>query len=154
MKLCGLFVGICLALAPVASHASTLTTCGQSAGWSYFFDSDLTRGRSGWTQDAIDGSRIAVRLLGDEIDVIYHDTRGGPFSYRDSGASVRLATMESKADGGIVFSVLVEDQRASLLVVYTFNLDAAGFGSVAWANMRAGGLLPKASLMVAPCAGG
>lgn len=132
--------------------ASLLTRCGESKGWSYFFEGGFVGpGQGGWREDGISGGAIEVHLKNDVLDVIFYDTTGGPYSHTSEGAQVYPTSIQETESGGRTFTVVVDNRGTGLLETYFFNLNATGSGTVVWSAMRSGGILPKASLMTASC---
>lgn len=141
----GMMALIALAAITVAD-AKTVTRCGASEGFRYDVLGPLSKGSAGgWSKDRISSGEFALILDGEEVDIIVTDVAG---------------TRSSKADGATVLA-LFGDQPGKFIVIaaystgtlehYLFSLSPAGVGEVVWGTSRAQGLIPKSSLMRAPC---
>lgn len=143
---------LAICLPPSPASASMLTRCGESSGWSFFFEGGLVGpGQGGWKEDGINGGAIEVHLVNDSLDVVFYDTTGGPYSHTLEGANVYLSAIQQTEIGGRTFTVVVDNRGSGLLETYLFNLNAIGVGTVVWSAMRTGGMFPKGSLMTASC---
>ena len=141
-----------VSLSSSSASASMLTRCGESSGWSFFFEGGLVGpGQGGWKEDGIKGGAIEVHLVKDNLDVVFYDATGGPYSHNLDGANVYLTATRHTEIGGRSFTVVVDNRGSGLLETYLFNLNAVGVGTVVWSTMRTGGLFPKGSLMTASC---
>jgi len=88
------------------ASSETIISCGESSGYSYFFEGGLVPKNSAgnWTEDGIKGGGISLVKAGEELDLLYKD------------ASSRLVS--TRADGGQVIMLGSHDGIINILVVY------------------------------------
>jgi hypothetical protein len=151
-KLCFMATALAGAVTCSASdgaRAQTLTECGRSDGYAYYFsDGLITADKSGLTKDGIDGGRIILNFINGEIDLLIKDTTGTTRSVKqDSGKLI----VRNSNNGLIALTVFYE--VGTLTEDYVFQLDDHGNGTVAWTSVRTAGNINKMSLMTAQCRG-
>lgn len=97
------FLGIFLC---TQASSETIISCGESSGYSYFFEGGLIPKNSAgnWEKDRIKGGGISLVDAGEELDLLYKD------------ASSRLVS--TRADGGQVIMLGSHDGIINILVIY------------------------------------
>jgi hypothetical protein len=130
-------------------RAQTLTECGASDGYAYYFVGGLVPAdKGGWKKDGVDGGRIILNSINGEIDLLIKNATG--------------TTASVKQDGGKIFARQTNNDLIALTVFfgtgavtedYVFQLDSRGDGTVAWTAIRTAGKINKVSVMTAQCRG-
>jgi hypothetical protein len=70
-------------------RAQTLTECGRSDGYAYYFSGGLIApDKSGWRKDGIDGGRIILNFINSEVDLLIKDTSGTTRSVKQDGGKM------------------------------------------------------------------
>jgi len=139
-------IGAVLVMLATSARAEIITRCGASTGYGYYFTGTVVpQSKAGWSKAEISKGEILLILAGDQPDIVFTDATGGTQSARSAGAEV----MFLPAATGFKLVLLVYPKGA--VDHYLFQLDHAGNGTVAWGNVKAGGLLQTSSLYVAKC---
>jgi hypothetical protein len=130
-------------------RAQTLTECGRSDGYAYYFSGGLVPAdKGGWKKDGIDGGRIILNYINGEVDLLIKNATG--------------TTASVKQDGGKIFPRQTNNDLIALTVIYevgavsehfVFQLDDRGDGTVVSTAIRTAGKINKMSLMTAQCSG-
>jgi len=136
--------------AAVIAQASTITRCGASKGFAWYFESGLVEKRkTGWTKDGVSKGDITLVRDGDEYDIIFTDATGGTSSAKANGAEVLFL-------GGtrpfVILEAYTKTQGLSVFT-YTFDLDDHGAGQVVYSATKLNGLINKAAIYKAECTG-
>jgi hypothetical protein len=127
-------------------RAQTLTECGKSDGYAYYFSVPADKG--GWTKDGISGGRIILNYINGEIDLLIKNATGTTASVKQDGGKI----FARKTNNGLIaLTVIYED--VGITEDYVFQLDNRGDGTVAWTAIRTAGKINKMSLMTAQCHG-
>ena len=67
----------------------TLTECGRSDGYAYYFTGGLVAaGKGGWQKDGIDGGRIILNYNGSEVDLLIKNATGTTKSVKQDGGKL------------------------------------------------------------------
>jgi hypothetical protein len=129
--------------------AQTLTECGKSDGYAYYFAGGLVpTDKGGWKKDGIDGGRIILNYINGEVDLLIKNATGSTVSVRQDGGKI----FPRKTNNGLIaLSVIYEVGTVS--EDYVFQLDGLGDGTVASTAIRTAGKINKMSLMTAQCRG-
>lgn len=139
-----LFVAI-LALACVATaQAEVVATCGESQGQVYFPPNSHGKDFNGWHNDGFSGGSFQLIRSGTAYDVVFSDAVGNANSIKAD--SVGLQSWHD-ADGN-VFVVARYPERVETFV---FWLSRSKSPVASFSIARAGDLLDKHGLYVAPC---
>ena len=142
-------IGVALVLVSLAVsvRAETITRCGASLGYGYYFVGRFVpQNKAGWDEDAVSkGGFLLIVDAGDEPDIITTDVAGT----RSSRADGALITFIPGTKSGFKMVLLV--YPTGVVEHFLFQLDRAGNGSVAWGTVRGAGMLQKSSLFVAKC---
>ena len=148
MRLILTLVLCCTALS--AASAQTLTECGKSDGYAYYFSGGLVPAdKAGWKKDGIDGGRIILNYINGEIDLLIKNAIDKTASsVKQEGG--KIVARKSNNDL-IALTVFYDDGRAT--EDYVFQINAQGDGTVAWTAIRTAGKINKMSLMTAQCRG-
>jgi hypothetical protein len=133
--------------------AQTLTECGKSDGYAYFFVGGLVpAGKGGWQKDGIDGGRIILNYVNGELDLLIKSATGSTMSVKQDGGKIFV---RQTTNGLIALTVIYEYEGKPVTTEdYAFQLDNRGDGTVAWTAIRtASNKVNKMSLMTAQCRG-
>ena len=137
-----------LFLAAQQVEAQTLTECGDSDGYAYYFSGGAVPAKqSGLRPDGVTGGCIILNYINKEFDVITKNALGATLSVKQSGAPV--IPMPS-SDGLIGVMAMYP---TGVLETCVFQLDSRGDGAVAWTVLRTNTHVNKVSLMKAQCRG-
>jgi hypothetical protein len=105
----------------------TLTECGRSDGYAYYFTGGLVAaGKGGWQKDGIDGGRIILNYDGSEVDLLIKDKTGTTRSVKQDGAKL---IVRNSNNGLIALTVFYE--VGTLTEDFVFQVDDRGNGTVA-----------------------
>jgi hypothetical protein len=130
-------------------RAQTLTECGKSDGYVYYFTGGLVpAGKGGWKKDGIDGGRIILNYINGEIDLLTKNAMGTTSSVKQEGGKIFARNTNN---GLIALTVFYEG--GGITEDYVFQLDARGDGTVASTVIRTATQINKVSLMTASCRG-
>jgi hypothetical protein len=133
-----------------SARAQTLTECGKSDGYAYFFPGGLIPAdKSGWQKDGISG-RIILNYINDKFDLLIKDAMGSTISASQKGGEI----FPRQASSGLIALTVVYKNEGKIITTehYTFQLDNRGDGVVAWMAIRtASAMANKMSLMSAQC---
>jgi hypothetical protein len=130
-----------------ADPVQTLTECGRSDGYAYYFPGGLVPAdKSGLRKDGIDGGRIILDYTGDEVDLLIKNATGTTKSVKQDGGKLIL---RNSNNGLIAMTVIYE--VGTLTEDYVFQLDDRGNGTVAWTAIRTAGNINKMALFTAQC---
>lgn len=142
-----LVVGALLATVAPA-FGKTITKCGASSGYRFDVPGPLSgvTDAHGWSKDQISQGEFSLIIDGKEADIITTDAVGTRSSKADGARVIILNGPEPRT-----FVVMVVYTDTGTLEHFLFSLKADGSGDVVWGTSRAGGLLPKSSLMHATC---
>src|SRR5262245_58531689 len=139
-------VAILLMLSAGASaQQKTVTECGRSDGYSYYFSGGLIPAdKGGWKKDGIDGGRIILNLINGEIDLLVKNVTGSTSSVKDVDGG-KIIPRQTNSNGLIAVTVFYENGGTT--EDYVFQLDNRGDGTVAWTVLRTATAINKMSLM-------
>jgi len=130
-------------------RAQTVTECGKSGGYSYYFAGGLVPAdKGGWKKDGIDGGRIILNLINGKIDLLVGnaiDTT--PSSVKQIGG--KIIPRKTNSNDLIALTVFYDDTE--ITEDYVFQLTDRGDGTVAETVIRTAGAINKMSLMTASC---
>jgi hypothetical protein len=108
------------------AKAQTLTECGQSDGYAYYFSGGLVPAdKSGLRKDGIDGGRIILNLINGEIDLLIKNATGTTASVRQDGGKI----FPRKTNNGLI-ALTVIYEVGTVSEDYVFQLDGRGDGTV------------------------
>src|SRR5262245_22074805 len=138
----------CMAMLCTSARAQTLTECGKSDGYSYYFTGGFVADKGGWKKDGIDDGRIILNYINGEIDLLIKNATGSTSSVKPEG---KIMPRPTNANGLIALTVFYE--REGTTEDYVFQLDNRGDGTVAWTVLRTATNINKMSLMTAQCRG-
>src|SRR5262249_18352087 len=86
-------------------RAQTLTECGRSDGYSYYFGGGLiTADKAGWKKDGIDGGRIILNYVNGEVDLLMKNATGSTSSVKDVDGG-KIIPRQTNSNGLIAFTV-------------------------------------------------
>ena len=89
----------------------TLTECGRSDGYAYYFLGGLVpAGKDGWQKDGISGGRIILNYTNDEVDLLIKDATGTTKSVKQDGGKIILR----KSNNGLVALTVFYGGRGSI----------------------------------------
>jgi hypothetical protein len=129
--------------------AQTVTECGRSDGYSYYFAGGaVPADKGGWKTDGIDDGRIILNFVNGEADLLIKNATGSTVSVMQTGGKIFVR----KAITGLIALTVFYDDTA-ITEDYVFQLDTAGKGTVAWTVIRTAASINKMSLMTAECRG-
>ena len=130
-------------------RARTLTECGKSDGYSYFFSGGFVPAdKGGWQKDRIGDGRIILNYINGEIDLLVKNAMGTTVSVKDGG---KIIPRKTNANSLIALTVFYDGEETT--EDYVFQLDDRGDGTVAWTVIRTATKINKMSLMTASCRG-
>ncbi|HEY7665865.1 MAG TPA: hypothetical protein VH934_22330 [Xanthobacteraceae bacterium] len=130
-------------------RARTLTECGRSDGYAYYFSGGLVPAdKSGLRKDGIDGGRIILNLANDEVDLIIKDSRGTTESVKQADGKILV----QRTNNGLI-AMMVIYGGGTTTEHYVFQLDDRGNGTLVWSAIRTAAIINKMSLMTAQCHG-
>jgi hypothetical protein len=144
---------ITFSVAVCEAWAQTLTECGRSDGYAYYFVGGLVpAGKGGWQKDGIDGGRIILNYVNGELDLLIKSATGSTMSVKQDGGKIFV---RQTTNGLIALTVIYEYEGKPVTTEdYAFQLDNRGDGTVAWTAIRtASNKVNKMSLMTAQCRG-
>jgi hypothetical protein len=126
-----------------SSPVQTLTECGRSDGYAYYFQGGLiSAGEGGWKKDGIDGGRIILNYTNNAVDLLIKDRTGTTRSVKQDGGKL---IVRNSNNGLVALTIFYE--------VGTLTEDDRGNGTVAWTSVRTAGNVNKMWLMTAQCRG-
>ena len=130
--------------------AQTLTECGRSDGYAYYFVGGLVPAdKGGWQKDGIDGGRIILNHINGEVDLLIKNATGSTISPKQDGGKI----FPRKTTNGLI-ALTVIYEAGTTIEDYVFQLDNKGDGTVAWTSIRtASAKINKMSVMTAQCRG-
>jgi hypothetical protein len=135
-----------------SARAQTLTECGKSDGYAYFFPGGLIPADKGggWQKDGV-GGRIILNYINDKFDLLIKDAMGSTISVKQKGGEI----FPRQTTGGLIALTVVYKNEGKVITTehYTFQLDNRGDGVVAWMAIRTASAINKMSLMTAQCRG-
>jgi hypothetical protein len=71
------------------ARAQTLTECGKSDGYAYYFVGGLVpAGKGGWQKDGIDGGRIILNYVNGDLDLLIKNATGSTMSVKQDGGKI------------------------------------------------------------------
>jgi hypothetical protein len=139
----------CTAMLCTGVRAQTLTECGKSDGYSYYFAGGLVPAdKGGWGKDGISGGRIILNYINGEIDLLIKDAVRTA-SVKQDGA--KIIPRQTNSNGLIALTVFYEGEGAT--EDYVFQLDNRGDGTVVSTLVRTAAAINKMSLMTSSCRG-
>jgi hypothetical protein len=146
-----LMVAVLSAVLCAGVRAQTLTECGRSDGYAYYFSGGLiSADKSGWRKDGIDGGRIILNFINGEVDLLIKNAIGTTTSVKQDGGKI---TVRKTTNGLIRLTVLYGAETATT-EDYVFQVDDRGNGTVVFTTVRtAADAINKMSLMTAKCSG-
>ncbi len=131
-------------LAAPGASAEVLAICRASKGWAYYVPGGASPIKSPeWTEDSIDSGGFQLIRSDDDYDLVFTD------------ATQR--TMSAKADGASTIGTVTEAGDVMLMVLYPKLVETYVFWLslpepvVSFSQAKFASLIPKHSLMVAPC---
>jgi hypothetical protein len=128
--------------------SQTLTECGQSEGYAYYFSGGLVpAGDGGWKKDGIDGGRIILNFINGEVDLLIKNATGTTASVKQDGGKIIVR----KTNNGLIALTIVYEGETATTEEYVFQIDDRGDGMVASTAIRTAGKINKVSLMTASC---
>jgi hypothetical protein len=137
-------------LASARADAAILTRCGASVGQAYRLPGPLSDAE-GWDREELTQGELMLMLDPENhtVDVITKDATRMTSS-RSEGFNTYVLANDNLLGGAdlLVYGVQPETK---VMEHYLFRLDEHGNGMVMWGTVRAGGPLPKSSLMRAEC---
>ena len=129
--------------------AQTLTECGKSDGYAYFFAGGFVPAdKGGWQKDSIDDGRIILNFINGEADLLVKNATGSTISVKQDGGRIYA---RKTTNGLIALTVFYDD--TAITEDYVFQLDDRGDGTVTSTVIRTASKLNKMSLMTAECRG-
>ena len=130
--------------------AQTLTECGKSDGYAYFFAGGFVSpaDKGGWKKDSIDDGRIILNFINGEADLLVKNATGSTISVKQDGGRIYA---RKTTNGLIALTVFYDD--TAITEDYVFQLDGKGDGTVTSTVIRTASKLNKMSLMTAECRG-
>ena len=133
------------------AKAQTLTECGRSDGYAYYFSGGLVpAGKAGLQKDGIDGGRIILNFINNEFDLLIKDTTGTTRSVKQDSGKIYA----NKATHGLIAVTVFYREGAQATEEYVFQIDNSGNGTVVWTTVRtASDAINKVSLFTAQCRG-
>jgi hypothetical protein len=130
-------------------RAQTLTECGRSDGYAYYFSGGLVPAdESGLRKDGVDGGRIILNFINGEIDLLIKNATGTTASVKQDGGKI----IARKTNNGLIALTVFYEQGA-VTEDYVFQIDDRGDGTVVTTASRTAGKINKMSLMTAQCRG-
>jgi hypothetical protein len=127
--------------------AETLTECGQSDGYAYYFSSALVPAdKSGWKHDGVDGSRIILNFTNGKFDLLTKDAIGSARSVEEDGGTIFVR----KSNNGLIALTVIYDADAATFFV--FQIDDRGNGTMVSSLVRTAATV-NMSLMMTQCRG-
>jgi hypothetical protein len=132
-------------------RAQTVTECGRSDGYAYYFSGGLVSAdKSGWRKDGIDGGRIILNFLKDEVDLLIKNATGTTASVKQDGGKIIVR----KGTNGLIRLTFFYGTETATTEDYVFQIDERGNGTVVFTTVRtAADTINKMSLMTAQCRG-
>ena len=105
-----------LLLIPLISIADEIAKCGFEKGYSYYpFHGVVSKDKSGWRKDAVNGNKLTVTKVGKNWDILFTDAGG-------------LGVHSAKQDGAEIFPVRRSSDDLAIIVIlpasteiYTFT---------------------------------
>jgi hypothetical protein len=132
-----------------AVRAQTLTECGRSDGYAYYFTGGLVAAdKGGWKKDGIDGGRIILNYINGEIDLLIKDVSGTTRSVKQDGGKI----IPRKTNNGLI-ALTVFYNEGAVSEDYVIQINDRGEGTVASTRMVTARNVNKMSLMTAQCRG-
>jgi hypothetical protein len=132
------------------SRVQTLTECGKSAGYAYYFSGGLVPAdKSGLRQDAIDGGRIILNLTDNDLDILIKDASGTTQSVKQMGGKIFVRP----SNNDLIALMVMYEHESATTELYVFQIDRRGDGTVVSTLARTAGKINKISLMTAQCRG-
>jgi hypothetical protein len=133
------------------AKAQTLTECGRSDGYAYYFSGGLIPpDKSGMQKDGINDGRIILNYINDEVDLLIKDVTGTTRSVKQDSGKIYVR----KTTHGLIAVTVIYGEGAQATEEYVFQIDRSGNGTVVWTTIRtAGNSINKMSLMTAQCRG-
>jgi hypothetical protein len=129
--------------------AQTLTECGKSDGYAYYFAGGLVpTDKGGWKKDGIDGGRIILNYINGEVDLLIKNATCSTVSVRQDGGKI----FPRKTNNGLIAMTVIYEV-GTVSEDYVFQLDGLGDGTVTSTAIRTAGKINKMSLMTASCRG-
>jgi hypothetical protein len=141
----------CTAMLCTGARAETLTECGRSDGYAYYFSGGLiSPDKSGWRKDGIDGGRIILNFINGEVDLLIKNTTGATASVKQDGGKIIVR----KTTSGLIRLTVLYGAETATTEDYVFQVDDRGNGTVVFTTVRtAADTINKMSLMTAKCTG-
>jgi hypothetical protein len=137
----------------VSVQAQTLTECGKSDGYAYYFVGGVVSAdKGGWQRDGITGGRIILNYINGEIDLLIKSATGTTASVKQDGGKI----IPRQTSNGLIGLTVFYEYEGKVVTTedYAFQLDNRGDGTVAWTGIRtASNKINKMSLMTAQCRG-
>jgi hypothetical protein len=120
-------------------RAQTVMECGKLDGYSYYFSGGLVPAdKGGWKKDGIDGGRIILNYMNDEVDLLIKNATGSTVSVRQDGGKIFV---RKSTNGLIALTVFYE--VGLVTEDYVFQLDDRGDGTVASTAIRTAGKIKR-----------
>ena len=123
-------------------RAQTVTECGRSDGYAYYFSGGLVPAdKSGWKKDGIDGGRIILNYINGEVDLLIKNALGSTASVKQDGAKIFVR----ETNNGLIALTVFYDGGTT--EDYVFQIDDRGDGTAVSTVIRTAGKINKMSLM-------
>jgi hypothetical protein len=141
----------CMTMLCTGVRAQTVTECGRSDGYAYYFSGGLVSAeKSGWKKDGIDGGRIILNFKNGEVDLLTKNATGTTASVKQDGGKIIVR----KATNSLIRLTVFYGAETATTEDYVFQIDDRGNGTVVWTTVRtAADTINKMSLMTANCSG-
>jgi len=141
----------CTAMLCTGARTETLTECGRSDGYAYYFSGGLVSpDKSGWRKDGIDGDRIILNFINGEVDLLIKNTTGTTASVKQDGGKIIVR----KTNNDLIRLTVFYGTESATTEDYVFQVDDRGNGTVVFTTVRtAADTINKISLMTAQCRG-
>lgn len=137
-------------LSSAVAQARILTRCGSSVGQAYRLPGPLSNAE-GWDREELTEGEIMLMLDPENhtVDMITKDAMKMTSSRAEGFKTYVMA--DDNSIGGMNVLVYGIQPETKVMEHWLFHLDDHANGTVLWGTVRAGGPLPKSSLMKAAC---
>ena len=139
----------CAAMLCTGVRAQTITECGRSDGYAYYFSGGLiSPDKAGWVKDGIDGGRIILNFINGEVDLLIKNATGATASVKKDGGKIIVR----KTTNGLIRLTIFYGAETATTEDYVFQIDDRGNGTVVFTTVRtAADAINKVSMMTAQC---
>jgi hypothetical protein len=138
-----------LAATVMTANAQEIATCRDPSGRAYYHFAGLVKKADArWQDDKISDGVITLTRNGNDIDILFLDTRRKPISSTQDGAKVVLLRA-----GQTGIEVLVHYPEGAATEIYSFFKESDGSSRFTLLQNKTGAaaLIPKSSVMVGTC---